>query len=80
MEHGEAIKEIALLLVITERSVRCWRDDAQYPRKKSERKPGKPGYLSSNEIAKLERERLKGAYAHGYAESYRTSDRLGHVI
>jgi len=28
----------------------------------------------------LEKELLKGAYAHGYAEDYWTLDRIGHLI
>ena len=48
--------------------------------KKSKRGPGKESYLSKQQIKKLERELLKGAYAHGYAEDYWTLDRIGHVI
>jgi transposase len=80
LRQGKAIKDIARNLGTTERSVRRWREDAKHPKKKSERGPGKPGYLSKQQIQRLERELLKGAYAHGYAEDYWTLDRIGHVI
>jgi len=80
LKSGEAIKEIARQLGTTERSVRRWREEVKHPRKKSKRGPGKPGYLSKQQIQKLERELLKGAYAHGYAENYWTLERIGHVI
>ena len=57
-----------------------WREEAKYPKKKSKRGPGKEAYLSKQQIKKLERELLKGAYAHGYAEDYWTLDRIGHII
>jgi|SRR5688572_1611739 len=80
LESGAAIKEIARRLRTTERSVRRWRQEANHPKKKSKRGPGKQSYLSKQQIQKLERELLKGAYAHGYAEDYWTLDRIGHVI
>jgi transposase len=80
LKSGEAIHEIARQLGTTERSVRRWREEAKHPKKKSKRGPGKQGYLSKQQIQKLERELLKGAYAHGYAEDYWTLDRIGHVI
>jgi transposase len=80
LQSGQAIQDIARQLGTTERSVRRWREEAKHPKKKSERGPGKPGYLSKQQIQKLERELLKGAYAHGYAEDYWTLDRIGHVI
>lgn len=80
LKRGKANKEVARQLGTTERSVRRWRADAKHPKKKSERRAGKPSYLSSKQIAKLERELLKGAYAYGYAEDYWTLDRIGHVI
>lgn len=45
-----------------------------------ERAPGKPAYLSKDQIKRLEQELLKGAYAHGYSEDYWTLDRIGRVI
>ena len=80
LQSGKAIREIARQLGTTERSVRRWREEAKHPRKKSKRGPGKQAYLSKQQIKKLERELLKGAYAHGYAEDYWTLDRIGHVI
>ena len=80
LKGGKAIKEIARQLGTTERSVRRWRAEAKHPKKKSKRGPGKPGYLSKQQIQKLERELLKGAYAHGYAEDCWTLDRIGHMI
>lgn len=80
LENGKAIKEIARQLETTERSVRRWREEAKHRKQKSKRGPGKPGHLSKQQIQKLERELLKGAYAHRYAEDYWTLDRIGHVI
>ena len=80
LKSGKAIQEIARQLGTTERSIRRWRQEAKHPKKKSRRRPGKQGYLSKQQIKKLERELLKGAYAHGYAEDYWTLDRIGHVI
>lgn len=80
LKQGKAIKDIARNLGTAERSVRRWREDAEHPKKKSAREPGKPGYLSKQQIQRLERELLKGAYAHGYTEDYWTLDRIGHVI
>ena len=80
LESGKAIPEIARQLGTSERSVRRWREEAKHPKRKSKRGPGKEAYLSKQQINKLERELLKGASAHGYAEDYWTLDRIGHVI
>src|SRR5215470_20428882 len=80
LESGKAIKEIARQLRTTDRSIRRWREEAKHPKKKGKRGPGKEAYLSKQQIKKLERELLKGAYAHGYGEDYWTLDRIGHVI
>lgn len=80
LKSGKAIKEIAKQLGTTERSIRRWQAESKHPKKKSQRSVGKPGYLSGKQIEKLERELLKGAYAHGYAQDYWTLDRIGHVI
>lgn len=80
LESGKAIMEIAGQLGTTERSIRRWREEAKHPKKKSKRGPGKEAYLSKQQIKKLERELLKGAPTHGYAEDYWTLDRIGHVI
>jgi len=80
LEQGKSVKEVALKMKVSARSVRRWRAERKHPKKKSERPPGKPSYLSRNQINQLERELLKGAYAHGYSEDYWTLDRIGHVI
>jgi len=80
LKSGEAIKEVTQKLGITARSVRRWQQETKHPKKESKRGPGKQSYLSKQQIQKLERELLKGAYAHGYAEDYWTLDRIGHVI
>jgi len=64
LESGKALKDIARQLGTTERSVRRWREEAKHPKKKNKRGPGKEAYLSKQQIKKLERELLKGAYAH----------------
>lgn len=65
---------------VTVRSVYRWQQENKQPKRKSERLPGKPSYLTKEQIKKLEGELLKGAYAHGYNEDYWTVDRVGHVI
>lgn len=80
LKSGKAIQEIATQMGTTERSIRRWRQEATHPKKKSKRGPGKQAYLSKQQTQKLERELLKGAYAHGYVEDYWTLDRIGHVI
>jgi transposase len=57
-----------------------WQQEQKQPKRKSKRPPGKPAYLSKDQIKKLAQELLKGAYAHGYSEDYWTLDRIGHVI
>jgi transposase len=80
LEQGKSVKDVAINMSVRDRSVRRWRQERKRPKKKSERPPGKPSYLSKNQIQQLERELLKGAYAHGYSEDYWTLDRIGHVI
>jgi transposase len=80
LEQGKSVKDVAIKMSVRDRSVRRWRQERKRPKKKSERPPGKPSYLSKNQIQQLERELLKGAYAHGYSEDYWTLDRIGHVI
>jgi transposase len=80
LEQGKSVKDVAIKMSVRDRSVSRWRQERKRPKKKSERPPGKPSYLSKNQIQQLERELLKGAYAHGYSEDYWTLDRIGHVI
>jgi transposase len=80
LEHGKSAKEVAELLGLKERSVRRWRQEAKNPKKKSEQPRGRPRHLNDEQMQQLERELLRGAYAHGYAEDYWTLDRIGHMI
>lgn len=80
IKQGKTVKETAAKVNATERSVRRWRQEQKHPKKKSERPPGQAAYLSKAQFKRLERELLRGAYAHGYCEDYWTLDRVGHVI
>lgn len=80
LNQGKSVEEIAARMKVTVRSVYRWQQEQKQPKRKSERPPGKPAYLTKDQIKKLEQELLKGAYAHGYSEDYWTLDRIGHVI
>lgn len=80
LKEGSAAKEVAARMKVTVRSVYRWQQEQKQPKPKSERPPGRPGYLSKAQIKELERELLKGAYAHGYSEDYWTLDRVGRLI
>ena len=80
VDQGKSVKEVAVKIGVSERSVRRWQQEQTQPRKKSERPPGQPAYLSNEQVKGLEQELLRGAYAHGYSEDYWTLDRIGHVI
>lgn len=80
LRQGEAVKVVAAQMGVSEQSVRRWRREQKHPKKKSERPPGRPSYLTKAQVKQLERELLRGAYAHGYSEDYWTLDRIGHVI
>lgn len=80
LEQGKSVQDVASKMNVSARSVRRWQEERKHSKQKSERSPGKPSYLSRNQINQLERELLKGAYAHGYSEDYWTLDRIGHVI
>lgn len=80
LEQGKSVKDVAIKMRVRDRSIRRWCQERKRLKKKSGRPPGKPSYLSKNQIQQLERELLKGAYAHGYSEDYWTLDRIGHVI
>ncbi len=79
--QGVDLVEVAQRVGVTERSVRRWQQEARQPkRKKSKRSPGRPSYLSPQQVRRLEKALDQGASAHGYAEDYWTIDRIGHVI
>ena len=80
LKRGQSVEEVAARMKVTVRSVYRWQQEHKQPKRKSERLPGKPSYLTKEQIKKLEGELLKGAYAHGYSEDYWTVDRIGHVI
>lgn len=80
LKAGKSAKEVAARMKVTVRSVYRWQQEQKQPKPKSERAPGRPAYLTEEQIKKLEQELLKGAYAHGYSEDYWTLDRIGRVI
>lgn len=80
LRKGVSVKAIAEQIDVSEQSVRRWRREHKHPKKKGERAPGRPSYLTKAQIKRLEKELLRGAYAHGYSEDYWTLDRIGHVI
>ena len=80
LKQGRPVKEVAAEAGVDPQSVRRWRREQKHPRKKSERPQGRPGYLTKEQVKQLEKELLRGAYAHGYSEDYWTLDRIGHVI
>lgn len=80
LREGRTAKEVAARMKVTVRSVYRWQQEQKQPKPKSERPPGRSGYLTKDQIKKLEQELLKGAYAHGYNEGYWTLDRVGRVI
>ncbi len=80
LKEGKSAEEVAERMKVTVRSVYRWQQKQKQPKPKSERPPGRPAYLTKEQIKQLERELLKGAYAHGYSEDYWTLDRVGRVI
>jgi transposase len=80
LKEGKSAEEVAARMKVTVRSVYRWQQEQKQPKPESERPPGKPAYLTKDQIKKLEQELLKGAYAHGYSEDYWTLDRIGRVI
>ena len=60
LDHGKSVKEVAVKMSVSEHSVRRWRQERKRPKKKSGRPPGKPSYLSKNQIKQVDRELLKG--------------------
>jgi transposase len=81
LAEGLDSAEVAQRLGVTERSLRRWQHEARHPqRKTAKRRPGRPSLLSVKQLRQLEKALERGAYAHGYAEDYWTTDRIGHVI
>lgn len=80
LKAGRSAEDVADRMKVTVRSVYRWQQEQKQPKPKSARPPGKPAYLTKDQNKKLERELLKGAYAHGYSEDYWTLDRVGRVI
>lgn len=74
------VEQVAKQVGVAVRSIYRWQQEQKHPRKKSARRPGKPAFLSKDQIKRLEKELLQGAYVHGYGEDYWTLDRIGHVI
>jgi len=80
LKGGVSVDAVAAQMGVNPQSVRRWRREQKHPKEKSERAPGRAAYLTEKQIKKLEKELLRGAYAHGYSEDYWTLDRIGHVI
>jgi transposase len=80
LKGGASVEGVAAQAGVAAQSVRRWRREQKHPKKKSERSPGRSAYLMKEQIQRLEKELLRGAYAHGYSEDYWTLDRIGHVI
>ena len=81
LRHGKSVALIAEAVGVTERSVRRWRQTAQAPvRRTNRRKPGRPRRLSQHQVTRLQRQLEGGAVAQGYAEDYWTLDRIAHLL
>lgn len=79
LKRGKSVAQVAAQVGVTRCSVYRWRRGERVKRKTT-RPPGKPAYVSSEQIKQLEKELLRGAYAHGYCEEYWNLDRIGHLI
>ncbi len=79
LKQGRSVQAVAAQAGVDPQSVRRWRREQKRP-KKGGRSPGRPSYLTKAQIKQLEKELLKGAYAHGYSEDYWTLDRVAHLI
>jgi len=80
LRRGQSIGSIAEQVGVAVRSIYRWKQHQPQSKKSSSPPPGKPAYLTRNQIQRLEQELLRGAYAHGDSEDYWTLDRIGHVI
>ncbi|NOH03693.1 MAG: transposase [Chloroflexi bacterium] len=79
LKRGKSVAQVAAQVGVTRCSVYRWRREKRVERKNT-RPPGKPAYVSSEQINQLKEELLQGAYAHGYSEDYWNLDRIGHLI
>jgi len=80
LKRGKSVAQVADQVGVTRCSIYRWRWAGKQAKQKSHQLPGKPAYVSKEQIKELEQELLRGAYAHGYSEDYWTLDRIGHLI
>jgi transposase len=80
LAQGQSPAAVAKQVGVSERTVRRWRQEKRERRKRRTGRRGRPSRLTSTQLAVLETELERGAYAHGYLEDYWTLDRIGHVI
>ncbi|HUH95750.1 MAG TPA: winged helix-turn-helix domain-containing protein [Anaerolineales bacterium] len=80
LAKGKTVNQVARQVGTTIQSVYRWQREQKRPKKPNATLPGKPTYLSKDQIHRLRQELLRGAYAHGYSEDYWTLDRIRHVI
>ena len=80
LKQGKAVRQVSAQVGVTRCSIYRWRYEEKQSKPKRNQAPGKPAYVSKEQIKELEQELLQGAYAHGYSEDYWTLDRIGHVI
>jgi transposase len=80
LKRGKSVVQVAAQVGVTRCSVYRWRREEKQPKQKSNPPPGKPAYVSKEQIKRLAQELLRGAYAHGYSEDYWTLDRIAHLI
>lgn len=80
LKQGKAVAQVSAQVGVTRCSVYRWRREEKQPKQKRNEAPGKPAYVSKEQIQELEQELLCGAYAHGYSEDYWTLDRISHLI
>jgi transposase len=80
LAQGETVEKTARRVGVTARSIYRWRQEEKHPKKKNKAPLGKPAFLSKTQIKRLEKDLLRGAYAHGYSEDYWTLERIGHTV
>lgn len=81
LSQGQTVTSVAKAVGVSRQAIYGWQNAARQPKGQlSHRQPGGVCRLSPQQCKKLERELLKGAYQHGYAEDYWTLDRIARVI
>lgn len=80
LAQGQTPAAVAKQVGVSARTVRRWRQEKRERRQRRTGRRGRPSRLTSVQLARLEKELDRGAYAHGYSEDYWTLDRIGHVI